>query len=165
VYSRGVLHHTYSTREAFRALAVFCRPGGSLYVWVYGRKSIEDNAFRRAVYAAEVAMRWALNRGPAKAGPLALAPWAVAYLLFNRVRHWRNPRIQPYNFRRALHAARDRFSPEFAHRQDAGEVSAWFREAGFGDIEVVDWRAMPSADHDDYRRNTGVRGRQAAAQR
>jgi hypothetical protein len=62
-----------------------------------------------------------------------------------------------------LHAARDRFTPEFAHRQDADEVCRWFREAGYVALQVVDWRAMPSADHDDFRRNTGVRGRRAVA--
>jgi hypothetical protein len=33
----------------------------------------------------------------------------------------------------------------------------WFREAGFETVEVLDWRDIPSADQDDYRRNTGVR--------
>ena len=159
VYTRGVLHHTYSTPEAYRALAPLCRPGGSLYVWVYGPKSINDNLFRRTVFGFEVVMRYILNRAPAWLSQVALAPFALSYLAFNRFRHWANPRIQAYNYTRALHAARDRFTPEFAHRHDADEVCEWFREAGFSDLEVVDWRMMPSADHDDYRRNTGVRGR------
>ena len=161
VYTRGVLHHTYSTHEAYRALAQKVRPGGALYVWVYGPKSINDNLFRRAVYGAEVVMRYVLNRCPPWLSTAALAPFALSYVVFNRVRHIRNRRIQPYNYTRALHAARDRFTPEFAHRHSDGEVCAWFREAGYVDIEVVDWRNMPSADHDDYRRNTGVRGRRA----
>ena len=160
VYSRGVLHHTYSTHEAFRALARSCRPGGSMYLWVYGPKSIDDNLFRRCTYGVEVAMRRLLSRGShGAAQEAALAPFALAYAAFNRVRRWADPTIQPYNYRRALHAARDRFTPEFAHRQDDHQVSGWFREAGFEQIEVVDWRQMPTADHDDYRRNTGVRGR------
>jgi SAM-dependent methyltransferase/uncharacterized protein YbaR (Trm112 family) len=163
IYTRGVLHHTFSTREAYRALAPLCRPGGAVYVWVYGPKSINDNLFRRTVYAAEVVMRFILNRGPSWISQAALAPFALSYLLFNRVRHWSNRRIQPYNYTRALHAARDRFTPEFAHRHSAEEVCQWFREAGFGDLEVVDWRTMPSADHADYRRNTGVRGRRKLA--
>jgi len=161
IYTRGVLHHTYSTRDAFRALAPLCAPGGVLYVWVYGMKSINDNLFRRAVYATEVALRFVLNRAPEWMSRIILAPVALGYLAFNRVRHHGNPRIQPYNYRRALHAARDRYTPEFAHRQDADEVSGWFREAGFSAIDVVDWRSMPSADHDDYRRNTGVRARRS----
>jgi SAM-dependent methyltransferase len=165
VYTRGVLHHTYSTRAAYQALAPLCRPGGSLYVWVYGPKSVNDNLFRRSVYVVEVVMRFILNRCPSWLSDIVLAPFALSYLLFNRIRHWRNRRIQPYNYTRALHAARDRFTPEFAHRHDADEVCQWFREAGYGDLQVVDWRTMPSADHDDYRRNTGVRGRRGAAAR
>jgi len=163
VYTRGVLHHTYSTREAFHALARMCRPGGALYVWVYGPKSINDNLFRRAAYATEVLLRFVLNRSPSWLCNLILAPLAVGYLVFNRFRHWANRDIQPYNFTRALHAARDRYTPEFAHRHSAHEVCTWFGEAGFSEYEVVDWRAMPSADHDDYRRNTGVRGRRTAS--
>jgi SAM-dependent methyltransferase/uncharacterized protein YbaR (Trm112 family) len=164
VYSRGVLHHTYSTEKAFEALAKFCAPGGTTYLWVYGPRSIDDNALRRALFFAERAIRRTL-RGRAS-GPVAnvlLYPLATAYLAFNRYRRYRDPSIQPYNFQRALHAARDRFTPEFAYRHSAEEVNRWFREAGFSDIEVVDWRAMPSADHDDYRRNTGVRGRRVSA--
>lgn len=159
IYTRGVLHHTYSTRKAYRALAPLCQRGGSLYVWVYGPKSINDNLFRRSVYATELVMRFVLNRCPAWISPIALAPFALSYMVFNRLRQRANPRIQPYNYTRALHAARDRFTPEFAHRHSAQEVCEWFREAGFGELEVVDWRTMPSADHDDYRRNTGIRGR------
>ena len=57
-----------------------------------------------------------------------------------------------------MHAARDRFTPEHAHRHSSDEVRNWFADAGYRDIEVVDWRTMPSVDHDDFRRNTGVRG-------
>jgi SAM-dependent methyltransferase len=34
VYSRGVLHHTYSTHEAFKSVAQFTKPGGRFYLWV-----------------------------------------------------------------------------------------------------------------------------------
>ena len=155
-----MLHHTYSTREAFHALAPLCAAGGSLYVWVYGPKSINDNLFRRAVYAVEVVMRFVLNRCPAwLSHMLALAPFRSHLVSSTASRHWAIREFSLYNYTRALHAARDRFTPEFAHRHDAEEVCHWFREAGYVDLEVVDWRTMPSADHDDYRRNTGVRGR------
>jgi len=163
LYTRGVLHHTYSTYQAYRALAALCRPGGSMYVWVYGPKSINDNLFRRTVYGVETFMRFLLNRSPAWFTTPTLVPFALSYMVFNRLRRFRNRRIQPYNYTRALHAARDRFTPEFAHRHDAKEVCSWFREAGYVDLEVVDWRTMPNADHDDYRRNTGVRGRRLVA--
>ena len=36
-YSQGVLHHTSSTRTAFRSVAALVKPGGMLSVWLYGR--------------------------------------------------------------------------------------------------------------------------------
>lgn len=160
IYSRGVLHHTYSTANAFASLATFCRPGGSAYLWVYGPRSTSDNLLRRSLFVAERTVRgWLSGRDDGLLAKVILTPLACAYMVFNYGRRARDETIQPYNFRRAMHAARDRFTPEFAHRHDHAEVRAWFERAGFVDIEEVDWRVMPTADQDDYRRNTGVRGR------
>ena len=160
IYSPGVLHHTHSTARAFASLATFCQPGGSAYLWVYGPRSKDDTPLRRGLFILERAVRRLLRgRAEGAVAKVLLACIAPGYMAFNWSRRLRDRTIQPYNFRRALHAARDRFTPEFAHRHNDAEVREWFEAAGFIDVEVVDWRAMPSADHDDYRRNTGVRGR------
>jgi hypothetical protein len=112
------------------------------------------------LFVAERAVRTLLSgRDDGLLAKAVLAPLACAYVVFNHARRLRDTTIQPYNFRRAMHAARDRFTPEFAHRHDHAEVRGWFEAAGFVDVEDVDWQIMPTADHDDYRRNTGVRGR------
>jgi SAM-dependent methyltransferase/uncharacterized protein YbaR (Trm112 family) len=162
VYSRGVLHHTYSTRDAFKSIARFTKPGGRLYLWVYGPGSINDTMFRRAAYAAEATLRPLLSRAPSAVGTAVLTPIALGYVGYNRLRRARDGTVQHFTFFRALHCARDRFTPRFAHRQSAAEVTAWFQEAGFCAIDVVDWRQIPSVDRDDYRRNTGVRGERPA---
>jgi SAM-dependent methyltransferase len=36
VYSEAVIHHAYSTPDAFAATAPRVRPGGHLFVWLYG---------------------------------------------------------------------------------------------------------------------------------
>jgi ubiquinone/menaquinone biosynthesis C-methylase UbiE/uncharacterized protein YbaR (Trm112 family) len=160
IYSRGVLHHTYSTQRAFESMAPLCRPEGTLYLWVYGMGSIRETVFRRAVYGIERVFRPALaaapNSGAAKA---FLAAMGVGYLAFNGLRRTMNPAIQPLTLARGVHAARDRFTPQYAHRHEADEVAEWFRRAGFGETQIVDWKTMPAADHDDFRRNVGVRGR------
>lgn len=84
---------------------------------------------------------------------------AVGYLLVNRYHHMRDPTVGKYDYRQALHACRDRFTPLFAHRHDRAEVAGWLRRLGFVDIEDVDWRTMPSANQANYRRNTGIRAR------
>lgn len=158
IYSRGVLHHTYSTREALLAVAKYCRAGGRFYLWVYGPGSVNDTPFRRVAYVAERALRPILSRAPEPIGTAMLAPIALGYVGYNRLRRRWDESVQPFTFDRALHSARDRFTPRYAHRQPASQVIEWFREAGFDSIEVVDWRDIPTADQDDYRRNTGVRG-------
>lgn len=158
VYSRGVLHHTYSTRRAFLSMATVARQGGRVYLWVYGPGSVAATPLRLCAYAAEMALRPVLSRLPTAVASAVLTPVAGAYLAFNTFRRRRVHNVQPYTFRRALHAARDRFTPRFAHRQSTAQVMQWFRDAGCTDLEVVDWSMIPSADQDDYRRNTGVRG-------
>lgn len=160
VYSRGVLHHTFSTERAFEQVAPLCRPGGTLYLWVYGTGSIRETVFRRAVYGLERSVRPALSAAPESLPAKAfLTAMGVGYVLFNGARRRCNPSIQPLNLSRGVHAARDRFTPKYAHRHEPDEVAGWFRRAGFDSPQVIDWRIMPPADHDDYRRNLGVRGR------
>ena len=157
IYSRGVLHHTYSTHDAVMAVAKFCRPGGRFYLWVYGPGSKDDTLFRRVAYAAEIALRPILSRTPGAIGTVVLAPIALGYVAYNQLRRQWDGSVQPVTFNRGLHLAFDRFTPRYAHRQPASQVVDWFREAGFDTVDVLDWRDIPSADQDDYRRNTGVR--------
>jgi uncharacterized protein YbaR (Trm112 family)/SAM-dependent methyltransferase len=160
LYSHGVLHHTYSTERAVRSVMPLCKPGGTAYLWLYGPGSRKGSPLRRLAWAAESLLRTPISRNlehPVSKAFLWLS--AVGYLAVNRYHWWRNPTVQRYDFRRAVHAARDRFTPLFAHRHAAAEVRRWFEETGFRNIEEVDWRTMPSANQDNYRRNTGVRGR------
>jgi len=39
VYCSGVIHHTPNPHETFRRLVGLVKPGGRLYVWVYGRRN------------------------------------------------------------------------------------------------------------------------------
>jgi len=159
VYSRGVLHHTYSTRHAFASIAPLCRPGGMVYLWVYGVGSVRETPLRRVAYGLERVFRPALSAAPdSRRAKAFLTVMGIGYVAFNALRRATNPRIQPLTLARGIHAARDRFTPQYAHRHEVDEVVDWFRRAGFVQTEVVDWKSMPAADHDDYRRNVGVRG-------
>ena len=159
VYSRGALHHTSSTEEAFKHVAARCRSGGRTYLWVYGTASINQNFFRRFAYSLEKAFRPMLSRHANSFFATAcLAGLSCGYVAFNGLRRLRNPDMQPYNFRRAMHAARDRFTPEFAHRHEPQEVVRWFHEAGFDPVEPLDWHMMPRAEQENFERNVGVIG-------
>jgi hypothetical protein len=97
------------------------------------------------------------NRAPEPIGTAMLASLALGYVGVNRLRrHW-DDNVPPFTFDRALVSARDRLAPTYARRQRASQVMAWFREAGFEGIEVVDCHDSPAnGGHDDHR--AGVRG-------
>ena len=158
IYSRGVLHHTYSTERAFRRVARHCRPGGTFYVWLYGPGSIRSSPMRLGLYGLEAATRPLVARRPNS--PLAgafLRTMAVCYVAFNRIRRATNRDVQPLDFARGLHAARDRFTPRYAHRHAPAEVLRWFQDVGYESATVLDWRDMPPSEQDDFRRNVGIR--------
>ena len=116
------------------------------------------------IYGLEAVTRPALSRAPDSIPARAfLTVIGAGYVIFNAIRRTFNREIQPLNFARAVHAARDRFTPRFAHRHAVDEVITWFHQSGFPHPEVLDWRAMPAAEHDDYRRNIGIRGKLSVA--
>lgn len=158
VYSHGVLHHTYSTREALKSICSFCKDDGWVYIWVYGKAGLTESWDRRLGHYAEVALRPALSRIPAPIATTCLAPIALGYIFFNSILRRNNPTLQAYDFKRALHAARDRFTPRFAFRHNHEEVESWFREFGFGNVQRVDWQNVPASGRPLFRQAVGVRG-------
>jgi ubiquinone/menaquinone biosynthesis C-methylase UbiE/uncharacterized protein YbaR (Trm112 family) len=160
-YSHGVLHHTFSTRAAFLEMAKRCK--GTAYVWLYGSGSLHGSPSRRIAWKMEQTFRPVIARQlDSRFAKAALSLLALPYFLGNAYHRIKDPTVQKYNFRRALHAARDRFTPLYADRVDFPEVASWFSSAGFGKIEQVDWRTMPTSNQENYKRNTGVRGLRGA---
>ncbi len=158
IYSRGVLHHTYSTARAFRNVAQHCKPGGTFYVWLYGPGSILSTPLRVGLYGIELAARPLVARTPNSfMAKSFLGTMALGYVTFNKLRRVTNRAIQPLSFSRGMHAARDRFTPRFAHRHPPKEVLKWFADAGYESAKVLNWREMPPAEQDDFRRNVGIR--------
>lgn len=158
LYSHGVLHHTCSTKEALESIVPFCKIGGRTYIWVYGSGSQTDSWDRKLGHHAEAFLRPFLSQASTPVVTMVLTPIALGYIVFNTISRIKNPAYQRYTFNRALHAARDRFTPSFAFRQNYHEVEAWFKEFGFAEIQELDWNMVPPAAQDLYRRNTGVRG-------
>jgi uncharacterized protein YbaR (Trm112 family)/SAM-dependent methyltransferase len=158
MYSHGVLHHTYSTKEAFHSVAPYCKDDGWAYIWVYGRGGQTESWDRKLGHYAEVLLRPVLSRMPTSVVTTALSPIALGYIIFNFILRLNNPTLQTYNFSRALHAARDRFTPRFASRHSYNEVESWFNEFGFKNIQRIDWQKVSPAVHALFRRSVGVRG-------
>ena len=159
LYSHGVLHHTCDTERAFKAVAPFCKKGGIAYIWVYGPGSINESFIRRAAYSAEAFLRPHLARMPSAMANVVLTPIALGYMGVNMLQRLSGQKRQAYNFSRALHAVRDRFTPLYAHRVKAADVAIWFKEAGFDEVTEVLLSALPESAVDTFRRNVGMRGK------
>src|SRR5256886_11347729 len=63
-----------------------------------------------------------------------------------------------YTWNEALHAARDRLTPPFAHRHSYEEVAGWFIAERYGRLELLRDEPRPEGVADTVRRNVGIRG-------
>jgi len=158
VYTQGVLHHTYSTRAAFKRISTLPRVGGRLYVWVYSQSDERRTPLRRLLYALEAALRPVYSRLPDPFQTIALAPWAPLYIAHQRLAARGNPHYTTYGWREAMHAARDRWTPRYVHRHTDEQVSRWFRAAGYDGLTVLSQRQAPDFVPDSISSCVGVEG-------
>ena len=162
VYSHGVLHHTYSTHAAFRHVARLPKcDGGMLYVWVYSHQQERATLLRRALMLVEGAVRPVLSHLPRFLQTFFLSPTLPLYVLYQNVyRRFRLGRrfAARYGLKEALHAARDRLTPPFAHRHTYEEVVEWFQTEMYKELELLRDEIRPEGVSETYPLNVGVRG-------
>jgi 2-polyprenyl-3-methyl-5-hydroxy-6-metoxy-1,4-benzoquinol methylase len=159
VYSHGVLHHTWSTREAVRRAAELVRAQGTLYVWLYGYDDVRVSLARRLTFAFEALTRPLIARLPSPLATAALLPLAPVYQLASYFGRRSGTHGATYTPKQALHAARDRFTPLFAHRHEFDEVTRWLGELGLRDIHKVLPTDVPSSWAIAIKRNVAIRAR------
>jgi len=159
VFSHGVLHHTCSTKAAFDQVARLPRPGGRLYVWVYSPVREARTPGRRAVMRLERLVRPWCWRLPERLQTAALLPMIAAYLVHQNLFADRSKGAVRYGWREAVHAARDRFTPRFAHRHTEEEVGAWFHDTGYTALRRASQRSyVPSCVPENFIAHTGIDG-------
>lgn len=161
VYSHGVLHHTYSTREAFNRIAPLTKPNGMLYVWLYSHEQEKATPLRRALMGVEHVARPVISRLPSALQTGLLLPTLPLYMLrqnvYERYKYGKKTAAR-YGWNEALHAARDRLTPPFAYRHSYEEVADWFRAAEYDDLEMLRDEKPPETVPESYRVNVGIRG-------
>jgi len=164
VYSHGVIHHTFSTREAFSHLTCLPKENGMLYVWVYSHEEETTSGLRRILMTIERAIRPGISRLPRNLQIIVLAPTLPVYMLHQslvRRRKMGPEAAVKYGWTQALIAARDRLTPPFAHRHSYEEVAEWFRSESYGDLEFLRDEPIPGGFPDDLvnlRVSVGIRG-------
>jgi len=158
VYSHGVLHHTFNTQEAVRQAAALVRPGGGLYVWLYGYEDVRVSMPRRLAFALEQSTRPWLARLPPRIATGVLLPLVPVYQAASLLGRWSGSHGTTYSAQQAIHAARDRFTPLYAHRHEYEEVAEWYREIGLRDLHRVCGAEVSASWAPAIERNVSIRG-------
>lgn len=159
VYSHGVLHHTWSTRQAVRHAAQLVNPAGSLYVWLYGHDDVRISTLRQFAFAVENLTRPLIARLPPAMATATLLPLIPMYQIASLLGKRSSTHATVYSPQQAMHAARDRFTPLFAHRHEFDEVASWFRELGLKTIHKVAGGEVSASWALAIERNVAIRGR------
>ncbi len=157
VYSHGVIMATYSTKGAFDQLARLPKIDGRLYIWVYSPYDEERTLERRILMKMEQIIRPVVWRLPETLQTAALVPLLPLYVIRQNL-FTKGNGYAHYSWREAMHAARDRFTPRYAHRHTDEEVCAWFRESGYGELQCVSKRERPDFVPIAFVAGAGVNG-------
>ena len=159
LYSHGVLHHTWDTKEAItEAAKLLQRNGGCMYIWLYGYDDVRINLVRRVVYSVETVTRPLIARMPSFIATAVLLPLIPFYQIASFFGKRSGTHGSIYTPHQALHAARDRFSPLYAHRQEYEEVAGWLKELGFTTIQRVSRTEVSVSWGLAIERNIAIRG-------
>jgi SAM-dependent methyltransferase/uncharacterized protein YbaR (Trm112 family) len=137
LYSHGVLHHTWSTKEAVMSALQLLRPGGRTYIWLYGYDDVRINVARKLAYVIEGLTRPLIARLPPILANIFLWPAVPLYQIASFFGRRSGTHGSIYSGKEAIHAARDRLTPLYAHRHEYDEVAGWLKEFGFKDIHRV----------------------------
>ena len=141
VYSEGVIHHTYSTPEAFEAIAPRVRRGGHLFVWVYGLDDhlTADPHRRKLDHVLERMLRPLISRAPRRVrNGIFKVLVAISHARRRRGLAFGEKEGHGAQWSRenTEHTLRDWLSPRYAHRHGFNEVIEWFESAGFRIVDV-----------------------------
>jgi SAM-dependent methyltransferase len=116
VWCWGVLHHTGDPERAFQNIAQFVKPGGTMHIYVYGKKSISNRLLRFIFNRFGFKTRVTLAR------------------ILSAINH------------SSVHSNFDGLSPPLASEHDEEQVRDWFHNAGFTFKRVYPKWAGPSRD-------------------
>jgi ubiquinone/menaquinone biosynthesis C-methylase UbiE len=139
VYSIGVLHHTPSTREAFRTIARYVKPGGTAAIAVYRSSDALEFSGRYRRYTAAMSHGWLhfLSHG-------AIPLYHLLRVARNFLDNYTATRLEKVFFIgmhddpawRVLNTF-DWYSPHFQWLHTEPEVKRWFSELGFADVRAL----------------------------
>lgn len=144
VFSIGVLHHTPSTEQAFRALVPLVKPGGEIAISVYAAIMKPGvgwalGMFRRSFFRVftrrlpkRLMLLWSLYCVPVF--------WVIDKIPVVRWIRYLFPAViyKSYPLKWSVLDTFDTYATELESRHRPKEVFHWFREAGLTNIDLLD---------------------------
>jgi SAM-dependent methyltransferase len=144
VFSIGVLHHTPSTEQAFRALVLMVKPGGEIAISLYAATVKPGvgwalNMFRRRFFRVftrrlpkRLMLWWSLYCVPVL--------WVIDKIPLVRWIRYLFPAViyTNYPLRWSVLDTFDTYATELESRHRPKEVFRWFREAGLINVDLLD---------------------------
>ncbi len=133
VFCQGVLHHTYSTYDAFKSITAFVKKGGYLFTWVY---ALEDplinkgilGCFTKLKYLIEMILRPMISRLPKTLRRITVFSFSLIFLFIERSR---SRHKKKWKLKNTIHSLYDLLTPRFAYRHSFNEVIEWYENSGF----------------------------------
>lgn len=137
LYSNGVLHHTYSTKDAFDAVEQFRAEDGVICIWLYTHEDYVRGIKPQVVYLMESIFQHRVARLPNFWQNMVVKLLTRHYHMKYR-KHGELSR-EKFTLKDSEHAVRDRWTPLYAHRHSFKEVIMWFQDKGF-QYQLIDAR-------------------------
>lgn len=132
VFSIGVMHHDADTRAVFDSVARFVKPGGRMAVWLYRRNQfwqewINDALRRRTVKMSPEKLEPWCRRGAWLGGLPIIGKTLNKIVNFSNHPVWENRVCDTFDW----------YAPQYQYHHTVDELSGWFRDAGFENLQIL----------------------------
>ncbi|MFH0876007.1 MAG: methyltransferase domain-containing protein [archaeon] len=120
VYSKGVIHHTYSSKIAFENISKLVKKNGKLYVWVYSK----SKGFKKFLlkYVKPITKNM---------------PEFLQNIFFPVIAVFRMA-IEGYTYSEAMVNVYDLLACPYRFEHTESEVVSWFKGAGYEQIKLTE---------------------------
>ncbi len=132
VFSIGVMHHDADTRRVFDAVAGMVRPGGRYSVWLYRRNQWWQECINQSLRAVTTRLPASILRPACHVGAVLGGIPLINRTLNKIVNFSAHP-----NYENRVCDTFDWWAPKYQHHHTVEELLGWFREAGFGQLQVL----------------------------
>ncbi|MDD2665848.1 MAG: class I SAM-dependent methyltransferase [Methanocellales archaeon] len=151
VFSHGVIHHTYSTEEAFKCISKFVKSQGYIYIWVYGIRKVKSLIQGLYVVFGHHLVRPLIAKSPTSLQTVGVFPIVLANYLVQKIQG-KNP-----NWNDLWLQKRDSYAVYYLHWHWMAEVIVWLKEAGMSNITPLEIEKIPRDLWGSLRENVGLR--------